>query len=68
MALLTDSELPQVEKNACSASTASAINCWACSMTPLRVSRSSRPFTEITSEANTASPTISSTRGSTPRP
>jgi hypothetical protein len=34
IALLTDSELQQVEKNVCSARTASAISSWACSTTP----------------------------------
>ncbi len=43
MALLTDSELPQVLKNVCSAPTASAINSWACSRTPFEDCRSSSP-------------------------
>jgi hypothetical protein len=54
IALLIDSELPQVEKNAWSASTASAIRSCACWSTPCDTRRSSSPFTAITSDAKTA--------------
>lgn len=68
IAVFTDSELPQVEKNVVSASTASAIRSSACVTTPWDSRRSSSPFSVRTSEAKTPSPTASTTRGSAPRP
>ena len=68
MALRTNSELPQVLKNACSAPTASAINFWACSRTPVEDRRSSSPEVATTSEENTAAPSTATTRLSAPRP
>lgn len=68
MAVLTERELPQVEKNAWSAPTASAIRSWARLSTPWDWRRSSSPLSERTSERNTSWPTISATRGSAPRP
>lgn len=68
MAVLTDSELPHVEKNARSAPTASAISSCAWLSTPWDWRRSSSPLRDRTSERNTSSPTITATRGSTPRP
>jgi hypothetical protein len=46
IALFTDSELPQVEKNACSAWTASAIRSGACDSNCALIRRSSRPLRE----------------------
>lgn len=62
IALFTDSELPQVEKKALSASTASAMRSSAWVVTPCDSRRSSRPLSERTSEAKTPSPTTSTTR------
>jgi hypothetical protein len=68
MADLTDSELPQVEKYAWSASTASAISFSASDSTPPDICRSSSPFIMMMSEAKTSLPSTASTRGSAPRP
>lgn len=66
--VFTQRKLPQVEKNAWSAPTASAIRPWASPSTPWDRRRSSRPFMFSTSDAKTPSPRIFLTRGSAPRP
>ena len=68
MAAFTDSELPQVEKNACSAPTASAISSSAVSRTLPEEARSSRPELASTSLRKGSMPRTSSVRGSAPRP
>jgi hypothetical protein len=68
IALLIDSELPQVEKKVWSARTASAISSWALASTPCETVRSSSPLIEMTSLSKTSRPTMSRTLGSTPRP
>lgn len=68
MAAFTDSELPQVEKNAASAPTASAISSSASVSTPWRASRSSRPGAARMSLRKASAPRALSTRSSTPRP
>ncbi len=67
IAAFTDRELPHVEKNVCSACTASAISSWARWSTRPRVSRSSSPPVARTSPWKTASPSTSRTAGSAPR-
>nr|WP_235966463.1 hypothetical protein [Herbidospora solisilvae] len=68
IAVLTESELPQVLKKAWSASTAWAISSSAsCTMPPVDC-RSSSPAVASTSDRNTSMPMTSATRGSTPRP
>ncbi len=68
IAALTDRELPQVEKNAWSAPTASAISVSAAFRKPPEDERSSRPALASTSERYGASPSTSRVRGSAPRP
>ena len=68
IAAFTDSELPQVEKNACSAPTASAINSSACFKYPLEEDRSSNPAEASTSDRNASAPITVRVRSSTPRP
>ena len=65
---LTDKELPQVEKKACSAPTASAMSSSARDRSPADDSRSSRPPVASMSARNGSSPSTSFVSASAPLP